>query len=123
MVNPKPPCGAAIVAGTQLLDAILGAFSYKRENGTRIVGIAVIGILVLFLLVVRALSQGSRITRELSEVLEALAWEQFVAAGHPERFRDRLDPELASVGTDQPDFTSPDAVVDTVLVALRRCYD
>jgi hypothetical protein len=30
---------------------------------------------------------------------------------------------LASVGTDQSDFTSPDAVVDTVLVALRRCYD
>ena len=82
--------GLAIVAGTQLLDAILGAFSFKRENGTRIVGIAVIGILVLFLLIVRALSQGSRITRELSEVLEALAWEQFVAAGHPERFRDKL---------------------------------
>ncbi len=82
--------GLAIVAGTQLLDAILSAFSFKRENGTRIVGIAVIAILVLFLLVVRALSQGSRITRELSEVLEGLAWEQFVAAGHPERFRDKI---------------------------------
>ena len=42
---------------------------------------------------------------------------------HPKRLRDRLDPELASVGTDQTDFTSPDSVVDTVLVALRRCYD
>jgi hypothetical protein len=82
--------GLAIVAGTQLLDAILSAFSFKRENGTRIVGIAVIAILILFLLVVRALSQGSRITRELSEVLEGLAWEQFVAAGHPERFRDKI---------------------------------
>jgi hypothetical protein len=82
--------GLAIVAGTQLLDAILSAFSFKRENGTRIVGVAVIAILILFLLVVRALSQGSRITRELSAVLEGLAWEQFVAAGHPERFRDKI---------------------------------
>jgi Glycosyl transferase family 2 len=82
--------GLAIVAGTQLLDALLSAFSFKRENGTRIVGVAVIGIVILFLLVVRALSQGSRITRELSAVLEGLAWEQFVAAGHPEGFRDRI---------------------------------
>ena len=82
--------GLAIVAGTQLLDAILGAFSFKRENGTRIVGVAVIAILILFALVVRALSQGSRITRELSAVLEGLAWEQFVAGSHPERFRDKV---------------------------------
>ena len=82
--------GLAVVAGTELLDAILGAFSFERENGTRIVGVAVIAILILFGLVVRALSQGSRITRELSAVLEGLAWEQFVAAGHPERFRDRI---------------------------------
>ena len=82
--------GLAIVAGTELLDAILGAFSFQRENGTRIVGVAVIAILILFALVVRALSQGSRITRELSAVLEGFAWEQFVDAGHPERFRDRI---------------------------------
>jgi hypothetical protein len=82
--------GLAIVAGTELLDAILGAFSFRRENGTRIVGVAVIAILILFGLVVRALSQGSRITRELSAVLEGLAWEQFAGAGHPERFRDRI---------------------------------
>ena len=82
--------GLAVVAGTELLDAILGAFSFERENGTRIVGVAVIAILILFGLVVRALSQGSRITRELSAVLEGLAWEQFAAAGHPERFRDRI---------------------------------
>ena len=62
--------GLAIVSGTQLLDALLGAFSFKRSNGTRIVGVAVFAILILFLLVVRALSQGSRITRELSGVLE-----------------------------------------------------
>ena len=82
--------GLAIVAGTELLDAILGAFSFERENGTRIVGVAVIAILILFVLVVRALSQGSRITRELSAVLEGLAWEQFADAGQPERFRDRI---------------------------------
>ncbi len=82
--------GLAIVSGTELLDTILSAFSFKRSNGTRIVGVAVFAILILFLLVVRALSQGSRITRELSGVLEGLAWEQFKAAGHPERFRDRI---------------------------------
>jgi Glycosyl transferase family 2 len=82
--------GLAIVAGTELLDALLGAFSFRRENGTRIVGVAVIAILILFALVVRALSQGSRITRELSAVLEGLAWEQFSETGHPERFRDRI---------------------------------
>jgi hypothetical protein len=82
--------GLAIVSGTELLDTLLSAFSFKRENGTRIVGVAVIAILIMFLLVVRALSQGSRITRELSAVLEGLALEQFVAAGHPERFQDRI---------------------------------
>jgi len=82
--------GLAIVAGTQLLDAILSAFSFQRSNGTRIVGVAVFAILILFLLVVRALSQGSRITRELSSVLEGLAWEQFRVEGHPERFRDKI---------------------------------
>ncbi len=82
--------GLAIVAGTELLDAILGAFSFKRSNGTRIVGVAVFAILILFGLVVRALAQGSRITRELSGVLEGLAWEQFRVAGRPEEFRDRI---------------------------------
>jgi hypothetical protein len=82
--------GLAIVSGTELLDTILSAFSFKRSNGTRIVGVAVFAILILFLLVVRALAQGSRITRELSEVLEGLAWEQFKASGHPEQFRGRI---------------------------------
>jgi hypothetical protein len=82
--------GLAIVSGTQLLDALLSAFSFKRSNGTRILGVAVFAILILFLLVLRALAQGSRITRELSEVLEGLAWEQFSAAGQPERFRDKI---------------------------------
>jgi hypothetical protein len=82
--------GLAIVAGTEIPDAILSAFSFKRENGTRIVGVAIFAILILFLLVLRALSQGSRITSELSAVLEGLAWEQFRVAGYPDRFRDRI---------------------------------
>jgi hypothetical protein len=82
--------GLAIVSGTEILDSILSAFSFDRSNGTRIVGVAVFAILILFLLVLRALSQGSRITRELSAVLEGLAWEQFKAAGYPDRFRDKI---------------------------------
>ena len=82
--------GLAIVSGTQLLDALLSAFSFKKGNGTRIVGVAVFAIVILFLLVLRSLSQGSRITRELSGLLEGLAWEEFRAAGNPERFRDKL---------------------------------
>jgi Glycosyl transferase family 2 len=82
--------GLAIVSGTQLLDAILSAFSFKRSNGTRLLGVAVFAILIMFALVVRALAQGSRITRELSEVLEGLAWEQFRTAGHPEQFGDKI---------------------------------
>jgi hypothetical protein len=80
----------AIVSGTDLLDSILSAFSFERRNGTRIVGVAVFAILILFLLVVRALSQGSRISRELSAVLEGIAWEQFKLDGQPARFRDRI---------------------------------
>jgi hypothetical protein len=80
----------AVVAGTELLDTILSAFSFERENGTRIVGVAVFAILILFLLTLRALSQGSRITRELSAVLEGLAWERFRLDGYPERFRGKV---------------------------------
>lgn len=82
--------GLAIVSGTQLLDAVLSAFSFHKGNGTRIVGVAVFAIVLLFLLIVRSLSQSSRITRELSALLEGLAWEEFRAAGAPERFRGRL---------------------------------
>jgi hypothetical protein len=82
--------GLALVAGTEIPDAVLSAFEFERENGTRIVGVAVFAILVLFLLVIRALAQSSRITRELSGVLEGLAWEEFRAAGHPERFRGKV---------------------------------
>jgi hypothetical protein len=82
--------GLALVAGTEIPDSILSAFEFERENGTRIVGVAVFAILILFLLVIRALAQSSRITRELSGVLEGLAWEEFRNAGYPDRFRDRI---------------------------------
>ena len=82
--------GLAIVSGTELTNALLEAFSFDRGNGERIIGVAVFAILILFLLVLRALSQGSRISRELSGVLEGIAWEEFRAAGLPERFRGRI---------------------------------
>lgn len=82
--------GLALIAGTELLDTLLEAFSFRRENDTRIVGVAVLAILVLFALTLRALAQGSRITRELSAVLEGLAWERFRRDGHPEQFRDKV---------------------------------
>jgi hypothetical protein len=82
--------GLALVAGTEVPDSLLSAFSFERENGTRIIGVAILAILVLFALVVRALAQGSRVSRQLSEALEGLAWEEFRAAGYPERFRDRI---------------------------------
>jgi hypothetical protein len=80
----------ALVAGTQIPDALLEAFSFERENGTRIVGVAIFAILILFALVVRSLTQSSRVSRQLSEALEGLAWEEFRAAGHPDHFRDRI---------------------------------
>src|SRR4051794_26560661 len=80
----------AVVAGTEIPDALLSAFSFERSNGTRILGGAIFAIVILFLLVLRALSQNARITSELSAVLEGLAWEQFRAAGNPGRFRDRI---------------------------------
>ena len=82
--------GLALVAGTEIPDALLEAFSFERENGTRIVGVAIFAILVLFLLTLRALAQSSRVARQLGGALEGLAWEEFRAAGNPERFRDRV---------------------------------
>jgi hypothetical protein len=82
--------GLALVSGTELLDSLFAAFSFEENNNTRIIGVAVFAIVVLFLLVVRALAQGSRITRELSGVLEGLAWEEFRLAGYPAAFRDRI---------------------------------
>ena len=73
--------GLAIVSGTELTNTVLCAFSFDAGNGERIIGVAVFAILILFLLVLRALSQGSRISRELSAALEGIAWEEFRNAG------------------------------------------
>ncbi len=82
--------GLAIVAGTELTDRLLEAFSFQRGNGGRILGLAVFAIFVLFLMILRALSISGRNSREMSAVLEGIAWEEFRQAGLPERFRSRV---------------------------------
>ncbi len=82
--------GLAIVAGTEITDKLLSAFSFEKGNGGRILGLAVFSIFVLFLLVLRALSQAGRNARQLSAVLEGLAWEEFRQAGLPTRFEDKV---------------------------------
>ena len=82
--------GLAIVSGTEITDELLSAFSFEKGNGGRILGLAVFAIFVLFLLILRALSQASRNARQLSAVLEGLAWEEFRQAGLPERFRGKV---------------------------------
>jgi hypothetical protein len=82
--------GLALVSGTEVTDKLLSAFSFQKGNGGRILGLAVFAIFVLFLLVLRALSQAARNSRQLSAVLEGLAWEEFRQAALPERFRDRI---------------------------------
>jgi hypothetical protein len=80
----------AIVSGTELLDALLEAFAFERGNGGRILGLAVFAIAILFLLVLRALTDTARMNAQLSALLEGLAWEEFKAARLPERFRDKI---------------------------------
>lgn len=82
--------GLAIVAGTELTDKLLSAFSFQKGNGGRILGLAVFAIFVLFLLILRALAQAARNSRQLSAVLEGLAWEEFRQAKLPERFRGKV---------------------------------
>jgi len=82
--------GLAIVSGTELTDKLLSTFSFEKGNGGRILGLAVFSIFVLFGLILRALSQAARNSRQLSAVLEGLAWEEFRQAKLPERFRDKV---------------------------------
>ncbi len=82
--------GLAIVAGTEITDALLSAFSFEKGNGGRILGLAVFAIFILFGLILRALSQAARNSRQLSAVLEGLAWEEFRQASLPERFRHKI---------------------------------
>jgi hypothetical protein len=79
-----------LVAGTEIVNGLLSAFSFEKGNGGRILGLAVFAIFVLFLLALRALSQAARNSRQLSAVLEGLAWEEFRQAGLPERFRGKV---------------------------------
>jgi ABC-type spermidine/putrescine transport system permease subunit II len=67
----------AIVSGTELLDAFLSAFAFEEGNGGRILGLAVFAIAILFLLVLRALTETARMNEQLSALLEGLAWEEF----------------------------------------------
>ena len=82
--------GLAIVSGTELTDKLLSTFSFEKGNGGRILGLAVFSIFILFLLILRALSQAARNARQLSAVLEGLAWEEFRQAELPERFRGKI---------------------------------
>ncbi|MGA8747120.1 MAG: glycosyltransferase family 2 protein [Solirubrobacterales bacterium] len=82
--------GLAIVSGTEITDRLLSAFSFEKGNGGRILGLAVFAIFILFLLILRALSQAARNSRQLSAVLEGLAWEEFRQADLPARFRGRI---------------------------------
>ena len=82
--------GLALVSGTEITDALLSAFSFEKGNGGRILGLAVFAIFILFILILRALSQAARNSRQLSAVLEGLAWEEFRQAALPERFRGRI---------------------------------
>ena len=82
--------GLALVSGTEITDALLSAFSFEKGNGGRILGLAVFAIFILFILILRALSQAARNARQMSAVLEGLAWEEFRQAALPERFRGRI---------------------------------
>ena len=82
--------GLALVSGTEITDKLLSAFSFEKGNGGRILGLAVFAIFILFLLILRALSQAARNARQLSAVLEGLAWEEFRQAALPERFRGKI---------------------------------
>ncbi|HJX33312.1 MAG TPA: glycosyltransferase family 2 protein [Solirubrobacterales bacterium] len=82
--------GLAIVSGTEVTNKLLSAFSFEKGNGGRILGLAVFAIFILFGLILRALSQTARSSRQLSAVLEGLAWEEFRQAKLPERFRGKI---------------------------------
>src|SRR5215211_5912655 len=80
----------AIVSATTLTDTMLAWFSFRKGGGGRILGLAVFAIVVLFLLILRNMSLTVRVDRELSAVLEGIAWEEFRQAGLPEQFQGRV---------------------------------
>jgi hypothetical protein len=80
----------AIVSATTVTDTVLGWFSFHKGGGGRILGLAVFAIVVLFLLILRNMSLTARVDRELSAVLEGIAWEEFRQSGLPEKFAGRV---------------------------------
>ncbi len=97
----------AVVSGTEVLNRLLSAFAFERGNGGRILGLAVFAIAVLFLLVLRSLTETARMNEQLSALLEGLAWEEFKATNLPERFRDRIAVLI-------PAYDEADSVADVV---------
>ena len=95
------------IAGTELPDAILSALSFKKGNGGRILGLAVFAIFILFLLITRALSESSKVNRQLSALLEGLAWDEFRSNGFVERFRDKVAVVI-------PAYNEADSVADVI---------
>ena len=79
-----------VIAATNAADAVLEFFDFRKGGGGRILGLAVFAIFILFLLTVRSLWQIGRVDRELSAVLEGIAWEEFRNSGMPNLFRDRI---------------------------------
>jgi hypothetical protein len=79
-----------IVSATNAADAVLEFFAFRKGGGGRILGLAVFAIFILFALTLRSLWQSGRIDRELSAVLEGIAWEEFRTSGLPDRFRDKV---------------------------------
>jgi hypothetical protein len=79
-----------IVSATTVTDAVLEFFSFKKGGGGRILGLAVFAIFVLFALTLRSLMLTGRVDRELSAVLEGIAWDEFRSAGLPDRFKDKV---------------------------------
>src|SRR4051794_24695955 len=82
--------GLAVVSATDLTDSILSFFSFRKGGGGRILGLAVFAIFILFVLLLRNMALTERVDRELSRVLEGMAWEEFRAAGLPAVFADRV---------------------------------
>jgi hypothetical protein len=82
--------GLVLVSLTNTTDAVLEFFDFQRGGGGRILGLAVFAIFILFLLTLRSLWQTGKVDRELTAVLEGIAWEQFRQAGLPERFADKV---------------------------------
>src|SRR3954451_11129542 len=82
--------GLGLVSATPLPDPILSFSSFRKGRGGRILGLAVFAIVILFVLLLRNMALTGRVDRELSRVLEGMAWEEFRAAGLPERFKDKI---------------------------------